>query len=88
MKLIQWAAAEEVDFNAEAEVITAEEAAVAAEEYFIVDVDEEADITEEAGKNQEINSPDPMPEWCSDQKNHNWRRAGRYQVDSSDNISN
>ena len=65
MKLILWAAAEEVTFKAEVEVITAEEADVAAEEYFMMDVDEEADMAEEAGKNWGINGPDPMPEWNS-----------------------
>ena len=53
MKLILWAAAEEVAFKAEAEVVTAEEADVAAEEYFMVDVDKKADIAKEAGKNQD-----------------------------------
>ena len=65
MKLILWAAAEEVAFKAEAEVITAEESGVAAEEDFIMDVDEEADMAEEAGKNRDINGLDPMPEWYS-----------------------
>ena len=69
MKLILWAAAEEVAFNAEAEVVTAEEPDVAAEEYFMVDVDvdvdEDADMAEEAGYTQDINVPYPMPEWCS-----------------------
>ena len=50
MKLILWGVAEEVAFKAEAEVITVEEADVAAEEDFMVDVDEEADIAEDAGK--------------------------------------
>ena len=64
-------AAEEVAFNAEAEVVTAEESDVAAEEYFMVDVDvdvdvdEDADMAEEAGYTQDINVPYPMPEWCS-----------------------
>ena len=64
MKFILWAAAEEVAFQAEAEVITAEEADVAVEEDFMVDVDVEANIVEEAGKTKNINGPDPMPE-CS-----------------------
>ena len=38
-----------------------EEADVAAEEDFMVDVDEEADMAEEAEKTWDINSPDPMP---------------------------
>ena len=50
MKLILWAAEEEVAFKAEVEVITVEEVDVAAEEYFMVNVDEEADMAEEAGK--------------------------------------
>ena len=62
---IMWAAAEEVAFEAELEVVTAEEAGVAAEEYFMVDVDDEANMAEEAGKTWYINSPDPMPEWYS-----------------------
>ena len=57
--------AEEVAFKVEAELITAEESDVAAKEYFMVDVDEEADMAEEAGKTRYINSPDPMPEWYS-----------------------
>ena len=61
MKLIIWAASQEVAFKAEAEVITTEEEDIAAEEDFMVDVDEEADIAEEAGKTQDINGPDPMP---------------------------
>ena len=65
MKLILWAAAEEVAFKAEAEVITMEEADVAVEEDFMVDVDEEAYMAEAEGKTQDINSPDPMPEWYS-----------------------
>ena len=60
MKLILWVAAEEVAFKAEADVITAEELGVAVEEYFIVDMDKEADIAEEAGKTQDINGPYPM----------------------------
>ena len=62
MKLILWAAAEEVDFNAEVEVLMAEETYVTAEEAFMVDADEEADIEEKAGKNRYINVPDPIPE--------------------------
>ena len=65
MKFILWVAAEEVSFKAEAEVVTAEEADVAAEEYFMVDMDEEANMAEEAGKTLYINGPDPMPEWYS-----------------------
>ena len=65
MKLVLWVAAEEVASKADAEVITVEEADVAVEEDFMVDVDEEANMAEEAGKNQDINSPDPMPEWYS-----------------------
>ena len=65
MKLILWATSEEVDFKVESEVITAEEANVAAEEDFMVDVNKEADIVKEAGKTQDINGPDPMPEWYS-----------------------
>ena len=38
---------------------------MAAEEDFMVDVDEEADMVEESGKTQDINGPDPMPEWYS-----------------------
>ena len=44
MKFILWAAAEEVAFKAEIYIIAAEEADVAAEEDFMVDVDEEAAI--------------------------------------------
>ena len=62
MKLIRWAAAEEVSFKADAQVITAEEADVAAEEDFMVDVEEEAYMEEEAGKTRDINGPDLMPE--------------------------
>ena len=62
MKFILWAAAEDVDFKLEAEVITAEEADVAAEEDFMVDVDKEVYMAEEAGKTRDINSPDPMLE--------------------------
>ena len=65
MKLILWAAAEEVAFKAEAEVITAEQADVATEEDLMVDVDEEDYMEEEAGKTQDINSPYPMPECYS-----------------------
>ena len=65
MKLILWAAAEAVTFKAEAEVIRSEEADLAAEKIFMVDVDKEADMAEEAGKTQDINGPDPMPEWYS-----------------------
>ena len=61
MKLIIWEASEEVAFKAEVEDITSEDADVAVEEYFMVDVNEEADMAEEAGKNQDINGPDPMP---------------------------
>ena len=39
MKLILWATAEEVAFKSEAEVIMVEEADVAAEENFMVNVD-------------------------------------------------
>ena len=38
---------------------------MAAEEYFMVDVEEEANMEEEADKTQDINVPDPMPEWYS-----------------------
>ena len=38
---------------------------MAAKEYFMVDVDKEADIAEETGKTQDINGPYPMPEWYS-----------------------
>ena len=62
MKLILLEAAEEVAFKAEAEVITVEEADVAAKEDIMVDVDEEADTAEETGKTQDINIPDPMIE--------------------------
>ena len=62
MKLILWAAEEEVAFKAEVEVITAEEVDVAAEEDFMVEVDEEADMEEEAGKTRDINGTDLMPE--------------------------
>ena len=65
MKLILWAAEEEVAFKAEVEVITAEEVDVAAEEYFMVEVDKEADMEEEAGKTRDINGTDPMSEWYS-----------------------
>ena len=61
MKLILWAAAEEVDFKAEAEVITSEKVSVPAEEYFMVDVEEEANMAEKAGKTQDIDGPYPMP---------------------------
>ena len=60
MKLIIWAEAEEVASKAEAEVITVEEVDLAAEEYFMVDVDKEADMAEEEGKTRDINIPDPM----------------------------
>ena len=63
--MILWEAAEEVTFKAEAEVITLEEADVAAKEDFLVDVDKEAYTAEEAGTTRDINSPDPMPEWYS-----------------------
>ena len=65
MKLILWETAEEVAFKAEAEVITAEEADVVAEEYFMVDMDEEADMVDESEKTRNINGPDLMPEWYS-----------------------
>ena len=65
MKLSIWAAAEEVTFKSEAEFITEEETEVAAEEYFMVDVNEEADMAEEAGKPRDIDIPDLMPEWYS-----------------------
>ena len=61
MKFILWAAAEEVALKLDVEVITAEEADVATEEDFMVDVDKEADMAEEAGKNQDINGIDLMP---------------------------
>ena len=32
---------------------------------FMVDVDEEVNMSEEAGKTWYINGPDPMPEWYS-----------------------
>ena len=38
---------------------------MAAEEYFMMDVEEEADMVEEEGKNQDINGPDTMTEWYS-----------------------
>ena len=63
MKLIIWAAEEEVSSKAEAEVVTVEEVYVAAEEDYMVDVDKEADMAEEAGKNRGIKGPDLMPEW-------------------------
>ena len=65
MKLILWAATEEVAFKAGAEVITTEEEDVAMEEYFMADADKEADMAEEAGKTRDINGPDPMTEWYS-----------------------
>ena len=65
MKLVLWVATEEATFKAEAEVITAEEADVAAEEYFMVDVDKEADMAKEESKNGDIDGPDLMPEWYS-----------------------
>ena len=46
--MILWAAVEEVAFKAEVEVIKVEEADVAPEEDFMVGVDEEADMEEEA----------------------------------------
>ena len=61
MNLILWAAAEEVAFKSEADVITSGEADLAEEKYFMVDVDEEAHMEEEAGKTLDINGPDPMP---------------------------
>ena len=51
MKLILWAGEEEVVLKTKAQVITSEEADMDAEEYFMVDVDEEAGMAEEAGKN-------------------------------------
>ena len=63
--MIVWVAAEEFAFKADAEFITAEEANVDTEEDFMVDVDKEADMVEEAGNNWDINGPDPMPEWYS-----------------------
>ena len=57
MKLILCAAADEVAFKAEAEVVIVEEAVVATEKCFMVDMDEEADMAEEAGKTQDINDP-------------------------------
>ena len=65
MKLIIWGAEDEVAFKVEVEVITAEEADVAVEKDFMADVEKEADISEESGKTQDINGPDPMPEWYS-----------------------
>ena len=65
MKLILWALAKDVYFKAEAEVIMAEEADVAAEEYFMVDVDEEANMAEEACTIRDIDGPYPIPEWYS-----------------------
>ena len=56
---------EEVAFKAEVEIITAVEADLSVEEDFMVDVYEEAYMTEEGGKTQGINSLDPMPEWYS-----------------------
>ena len=50
MKLILWATTEEVALKSEAEVITAEEADVAADEDLMLDLDEEADTAKEAGK--------------------------------------
>ena len=38
---------------------------MAAEEDFMMDVEEEADMVEEAGKTQDINGPDTMTEWYS-----------------------
>ena len=57
MKLILCAAADEVAFKAEAEVVIVEEAVVATEKCFMVDMDKEADMAEEAGKTQDINDP-------------------------------
>ena len=65
MKFILWAASEEVAFKAEVEDITVEEADVAMEEDFMVDVDKESNMAEEVVKAQYINGPDFMPEWCS-----------------------
>ena len=65
MKLILWTAAEEVASKSEAEVITVEEADVTAEEDFMVDVENKSKIAAEAGKNRDINSPDPIQEWYS-----------------------
>ena len=61
MKLIIWAAAEEVAFKADAEVITAEEADMATREDLMVEVDNEANMVEEAGKTWDINGTDQMP---------------------------
>ena len=66
MKLILWAAAE-------AEVITAEEADVAAEEDFMMGVDKEAYMAEEAGQTWDIDCPDSMPEWYSVTMAHRYR---------------
>ena len=60
-----WAAAEELVFKADAEVIKVEEADVAAKEDFMVDVDKEDNMAEEAGKTWDINSPYPILEWYS-----------------------
>ena len=65
MKLILWAASEEVAFKAEADVITEEEADMDTEEDFMVDMYEEADMEEEASKTRYINGPYTMPEWYS-----------------------
>ena len=43
----------------------AEEVDVSAEEYFMVEVEKDDDIADEAGKTQDINGPDPIPEWYS-----------------------
>ena len=61
MKLILWAAEEEVAFKEEAELITSEDADMATEEDFMVDVEEETNMAEEAGITRDINDPDPMP---------------------------
>ena len=50
MKLILWAATEEVAFKAEVEVITAEEVGMFAEEDFIMDVNKEDNMAEDAAK--------------------------------------
>ena len=63
--MILWVATEEFDFKADARVITAEEVDVYEEKDFMVEVEEEADIADEAIKTWDIYSPDPMPEWYS-----------------------
>ena len=65
MKLILWAAADKVALKSDAEVITVEEADMDAQEDLMVDVDEETDMAEEAGKTRDINGLDTMPEWYS-----------------------